>query len=205
MEISRTWTLFTGVATRSPLSSEANRLQKYNITLNAFLLSDMTQSQLQPYKLSWKSASDAKPSWMTMLVCQPPVQRLTIEFIFLDTALPSYEFPTERHETIRALVDPIGIVLGDYLNATHDSTWWEEMKLSRKEADRDVRAWLLPSAPQEGSGKNDGPCVLNSELCVLLREPPPTPVFVEKPLKPAIPRLLPIYEVFRNILFNVQH
>jgi hypothetical protein len=123
----------------------------------------------------------------------------------LDTALPSYGFPIERHETARALVDPTGIVLGDYLNATHDSTWWEEIKLSRKEADRDVRAWLLPSAPQEGSGKNDGPCVLNSELCVLLREPPPTLVFVEKPLKPAIPRLLPIYEVFRNILFNVQH
>jgi hypothetical protein len=145
MEISRTWTLFTGVTTSSPLSSETNRLQKYNITLNAFLLSDMTQSQLQPYKLSWESATDAKPSWMTMLVCQPPVQRLTIECIFLDTALPSYQFPTERHETIRALVDPTGIVLGGYLNATHDSTWWEEMKLGRKEADRDIRAWLLPS------------------------------------------------------------
>jgi hypothetical protein len=79
------------------------------------------------------------------------------------------------------------------------------MKLSRKEADRDVCAWLLPSAPQEGSRKNDGPCVLNSELCVLLREPPPTPVFVEMPLKPAIPRFLPIYEVFRDILFDVQH
>jgi hypothetical protein len=151
-------------------SSETKRLQKYDITINPILLPDMTQSQLQRYKALWESSENKKPFWMTMLVSRPPIQRLTIHFKFLDTALVLEECWVLPHTTSRTLVNPTGIVLGDLLSATHDSMWWGEMRLSRKEKHDHVSTRLVPSIQQEMWEKNEGPPVLDKDMPVLRRE-----------------------------------
>jgi hypothetical protein len=156
-------------------SFEKQRLQEYNITLNPILLCDMKQLQLRQYKASWTSVGNAKPLWMTMLVCQPPVKRLTIHFEFLDTHLILEECIQLSHTTSRTLVNPTGIVLGDMLSATYDSMWWEEMRLSRTGGYCPVSAYLLPSTEQEIWGMDEGPPVSDQELPVLCEEPTPVP------------------------------
>jgi hypothetical protein len=152
-----------------PCSSEPARLQKYDITLNPILESDITQRQLQRYKAFWESTGNSKPFWMTMLVSQPPIQRLTIHFEFMDTALILEECMVVPHTTSRTLVNPTGIVLGDLLSATHDSMWWEEMRLSRREGRRYISTRLLPSVQQETWGKDQGSLVLDKDLPILSR------------------------------------
>jgi hypothetical protein len=54
-------------------SSETESLQKYDITINPILLTEMRQSQLQRYKVVWESPENKKPFWMTMLLSRPPI------------------------------------------------------------------------------------------------------------------------------------
>jgi hypothetical protein len=153
-----------------PRSSEPARLQIYDIALNLILESNITRTQLQRYKASWESPEKKKPFWMTLLVSQPPIQRLTIHFEFLDTALILEECWVVPHTTSRTLINPTGIVLGDLLSATHDSMWWKEMRLSRREGRHYVSTRLLPSVQQETWGKDEGSLVLDRDLPILSRE-----------------------------------
>ncbi|KAF2833152.1 hypothetical protein CC86DRAFT_5666 [Ophiobolus disseminans] len=100
-------------------------------TINPLLLLETTRTKLKRYKASWNSQSNPEPLWMAMLVCQPPVQKLTIRVEFEGTDVYTEECVVTLHKTYRTLENSEGVTVGQLLMTLHEVIWWPGLSLTR--------------------------------------------------------------------------
>jgi hypothetical protein len=137
---------------------QAVNSQNIPIALNPTLTVDLTRSKLEHYKQWWDSAVDAKPLWMNMLVCQPPMRTINMEFTFVGTDIHKHKYAVALR-TRCMLMNSTGVTLGQSMRAIYKAMWWPEILLRCGH----MAVTLAPSPSgelmgfdQEGTGFREG-------------------------------------------------